>query len=533
VYLRRAWGYPIAALPQLTVDAVARTVCEVETNLKDAFEAAVILEALGYSDRDAKAFGYRDLFGFAGAITEVATVYGWTDPLAESGSARPRPISAFSGVFGNLAWMLLLITLFAGGHSLWAARDFGPDIGAAAGLGVVLGLAVSGGLQQFASWKISYYHLQNNRPLVRFVVGRTLLIGTASLALTSFVAFAIAARGFPTNIALLSAAYALLVGGYRLTTAPLLGMNRFGALLGVTIFGLVGMFASYAAFTDLGADRLTAVFLSQLVGVGLICGASALTLAIGIRRPRAARPRSDILAVRSEDLRKIRPPRFWVLLFECIPQLVFGTLFFFFLFTDRLVLWLGPNASDPRSHIAYQIGIDTALLVLIPIGVVQLPLIRRLSEQLEDIALRTPLTGASAFAGSIRDLYSGLSLRMVAAALTVCGLAFLFSEEIVGLAGGDRSSVPVFDVGLLGIFFFSVFLTNSAFAMTFRRTAQMSVLLLVAFMVNVILSATASSIGTYAVVLGFVLSSFLLAVASLVDITRIIDSADHAYYAAA
>jgi O-antigen/teichoic acid export membrane protein len=332
----------------------------------------------------------------------------------------------------------------------------------------------------------------------------------------------------------LSAAYALLVGGYRLSTAPLLGLNRVKSVLAVTALGLAGMFAAYTVLSDLGFERLPAVLLSQLSGVILISVLSGATVgfAVGGLRVRPRRP-SDIFRVRQEVLRKVQPPRFWVLLFDSLPQMLFGTLFFIFIFGDRLVLWISSAARISGYSASYQIGLDSALLIIVPISVIQLPLIRRLGERLEDLALQTRGSEGSAFARGVGDLYSDLLTRIALPTGAICATAYVFSADLVGLAGGDGSSTRVFETGILGMFLFSIFLTNAALLGMFRRTMLTGVLLLVAAVMNIVLTlGFVTFVALGAAVLGFVLASLFLACASFIAIATMNRRADHAYYAA-
>ena len=503
-----------------------------EAPLKDAFETAVILEALGYSDHDAQGFGYSDLFGFAEAIKRVAGPYAGQLP-SDPAVARQR-ISRLSGFFGNLGWMLVLIALFVGGHSLWAARDVSAEAGAAMGLGVVLGLAVGGGIQQVASWKISYYYLQGNLPLVRFVMRRLVVVGIGLLIATATAAFLIAADGFPASVAALSAAYALLVGGYRLAIAPLIGLNRMKSVFTVTALGLAGMFAAYTLLSDLGVERLMAVLLSQLVGVTLISVLSGVTLGVlvGGLRLRPAPP-VDAFHIQTQVLRRVQPPRFWALLFDSLPQFLFGTWFFLFLFGDRLVLWISAVARTSGYNAGYQIGVDSALLMIVPISAIHVPLFMRLSERLDDLALRTRCYDRQGFARSIGQAYSALVMRVSIPAAAICAIALLLADQIIDAVGGDGTSVRVFRTAIIGMFMFSLFLSNAALLAIFRRTALTGALLLVAAIMNIVLTSVfASLIAPAAAVLGFLLSSLFLAVASLISIARMSRRADHAYYAA-
>jgi len=100
----------------LNLDALARTVCDVESRLKDRLETAVILEALGYKDEDAREHGFRNLFDLAEGVRRVATPYAWEEPLREAPRKRESGFRLYlAGMFYNLGWVIMLIALFLGG----------------------------------------------------------------------------------------------------------------------------------------------------------------------------------------------------------------------------------------------------------------------------------------------------------------------------------------------------------------------------------------------------------------------------------
>jgi O-antigen/teichoic acid export membrane protein len=234
-----------------------------------------------------------------------------------------------------------------------------------------------------------------------------------------------------------------------------------------------------------------------------------------------------------EALRKVQPPRFWVLLFDSLPQFLFGTMFFLFLFGDRLVLWISSTARASGYSSSYQIGVDSALLMVVPISATQLPLFLRLSERLDDLALRTGCADRAGFARGVGRSYSGLLTRVLIPASAICAVAFLLSDQIIGAVGGDSTSVTVFETAIVGMFMFSMFLSNAALLAMFRRTALTGALLLVAAIMNIVLTAAFMTLITpAAAVLGFVLSSLFLALGSLIAVARMSRHADHAYYAA-
>ncbi len=525
----------------MSLDAVARTVCDVESNLKDGREGAVILEALGYKDEDARAMGYEDLFGLAEAVVAVANPYGREEPLRVVERRQLRGVTLYlAGTFYNVGWVIMLVALLLGGQSLWAAKDLPVEVSTAIGLGVVLGLVSTGGLQQFASWKVTYYQLQGNRPLARFVMRKELLLGSVvvfSVAGT-LALIEVALIGLPVEMAVLSALYIVLIGFYRLLVAPVFALRKYVALIVTSVVALTGMFAAYQAFSAAGAARVPAVVGSQVVGLGLLLTVSlAFMIAFVFSEPEVARrPEDPPFYARREQPTKVNPPKFWVLALEGLPYLLYGTLYFVFLFGDRLISWFGAGVGPFALNYnrSYQIGVDIALLMLVPITAVKYPLIYRLSEYLERRSREASLTDPAPFAREVARYHNRLLLRVLVASVTFTGLAFVLAEPIViGLAGGNAESVAVFRLALVGIVLFSLFLSNAVFAMAFRRLGAMATILLAGSLLNYTLSASfAFGVGPNLAVLGFVISSSFLAAASSAYLADLRKRPDFAYYAA-
>jgi len=157
-------------------------------------------------------------------------------------------------MFYNIGWVIMLVALFMGGQSLWAAANMPVAVSTAIGLGVVLGLASTGGVQQFAAWKLIYYRSQGNAPLARFVMRRSLLWGSIVLVGVALVAGAVEVSvvGLPAPLAALSVGFLLLIGAYRLAMTPVFALKKFVALILASVLALVTMFV---AFRVLGITR--------------------------------------------------------------------------------------------------------------------------------------------------------------------------------------------------------------------------------------------------------------------------------------
>jgi hypothetical protein len=110
--------------------------------------------------------------------------------------------------------------------------------------------------------------------------------------------------------------------------------------------------------------------------------------------------------------------------------------------------------------------------------------------------------------------------------------AFLLGDWIVKAGGGNVESAMVFKWALLGIFFFSLFLTNSVFSFCFRKNKGIVSVLAIGCIFSYGLSYIFSTVDHWYSVFGFVLSSFFLAIASFFLVFDMLRKSDYVYYQA-
>jgi len=147
------------------VDSLARTIAEVEPNVKDYLEVAVILEIVGVSDETARLHGYESVFALARDVEPLVELYRPRTSPARGGPLEQRSafILFFTGMFYNLWWVIMLVALFLGGQSLWASVRLPPDIATSIGLGVILGL-VATGFVAFGGERVTLHPLFDRPP---------------------------------------------------------------------------------------------------------------------------------------------------------------------------------------------------------------------------------------------------------------------------------------------------------------------------------------------------------------------------------
>ncbi|MFQ6107811.1 MAG: lipopolysaccharide biosynthesis protein [Thermoplasmata archaeon] len=520
----------------MLLDSIARTVSEVEGRPKDHLEVAVILEILGYSDEDARGAGFEELFDLARAVHPSVSRYSTEENLKEEREPRPSGMRLFlAGMFYNLGWMIMLISLFLGGQSLWAAKDLPVEVSTAIGMGVVLGLVSTGGMQQFTAWKLIYYEMQGNAPLARFIMKRNLVIGAGILAGTAglLVVVNTLLLSFPISVVLTAVYFLALIGTYRLFATPIFAFRRFWALISISISALAAMFASYFVFASIGIERARAVVSSQSIGLAVLIASSVYFAYRYVFSDCEERDEDEPPFYARPDLPKnVKAPRYWVLAYEGLPLVLYGTLYFVFIFGDRLVSWLGAGPFMINYNRTYQIGVDLALLLLIPITGVKFTYLYTLSDHLEEKLKLIDITDPAAFRKALRDFYRRMVVGVSVFGMLFLAVAFLAGDWVVGYAGGNAESAIVFKWALLGIFFFGIFLTNSVFSFCFRKNTAIVAVLAVGCVLAYGTSYILSTISPWFSVFGFVMSSFFLAAASSFVVRTMMETADHTYYQA-
>jgi hypothetical protein len=325
--------------------------------LADAQELAALVESLGYTDRSVEQMGFANVFALAEqmfreypqgshAVKQVARPGRWSSLWTEASSAA-RKLS--SSLAYSIPWMALLALEYFRPHALQVS----PEFGSAMSLSLIASLVTPGGfIQMIARAGNFYFGLGEPFLAHRFTV---LLF---QLGLASSLLFALLGVVLGAYFHVFSGLY-LVLAAVNYVALSLLWMfcatlSAQGISWCIPVVYLVSAVAaaSVKAFAHTG----TPVPLMLWPLLAALC--AAVCARFQFLRSEKKQPQRQDSA----------PPRFRVALISLIPFYLYGTVYFGFLFADRVtagtaIPWISGLSFGIDA--AYKRGMDLALLAFL------------------------------------------------------------------------------------------------------------------------------------------------------------------------
>jgi hypothetical protein len=364
----------------------ARSIAEIQQSVNNMADVLVFLEVLGYDDRTAKKNGFENLQELARYVYNFVDAYdGDRADVAgsltmEVPSTKKRLTESLSMIF---PWLGSLVLLFATGVSLWMAWGLPADVTTAFLAGVFLGLVVTEGLLQNYNRLFSFYYSQTNIGEVKRSIKRSYALAGVILAGTvAFLYGASALANIPAELAAIAAVSAATISMHRLSYVIMYALKKL-AHIGVSY---AVAFAALAGVFFLATDLIPDITMRYFAALG-----SAFAILSGF----AAYHHYKIMGQSSASIVAKNAPhfyspltvndstitsRFGVQLWECLPYFMYGTAYFVLLFADRAISWFFNPATVTATNGAalplafnsvYHIGADLALLVILPVAIMQ------------------------------------------------------------------------------------------------------------------------------------------------------------------
>lgn len=501
------------------LDELIERVQQSGLRLVDAWHAAAVIESLGYTDlRSQRELGFSDTRAAGEYVFQVAGDWtadgeGWVPPRSDP----PFTIvarSAASTLIYAVPWLALFIARLASPDAL----RMPSAVASALALALMFSLIASGGFVQ-AIVRRGEFYVGLRQARLAWAVMRTLL--QAGIA----VSVAVAAAG-------------AVVGWYfQLFAWPSLVLGADAFVIMAALWMVCGIFSirqqhwrvAIAFVAGFGAFSVARACGAQVVTSELIAAAAVLSTA-WLQARWLFRDREPAAPARTN----VTMPRLEVLAYCMLPYFWYGTVYFAFLFADRLaagtavVALLGGPFGTPE---AYSLGMEMALLTLLlaasGVEVAGALFARAFSrEAVHPIAggvasLRRTLNGHHQRAiGFVVVSFAAIAIGVAAAAawLLPSGLP---PAAALTLAAGD-AGYGLLAIGLLNALV--LFETRRPWTVVSEFTA--------AFVINLASGYLLShALGSAHAVDGLLLGAGYLAVASSIAVRRTLTHPDYVYAA--
>ena len=326
----------------------------------DAWEVAATLEGRGFRDLDAaERFGKRDVFDLADELYASCRDRIAKDPPAPRASTRAERGRIqrfaklyFQGAFFFVPLSIQLASLLVLGYSQWASLDFTTTDASIVAIAVIVSFVVTGGFVQALGYIGPQFIEPGKHLLTEKMIVRALLLGMAVafavgalLAVTSLLTDA-----FETTLLADGLAYYVLLSLLWLSTAVLYMMRRYLAMVASTIAGI----GAIALVKESSSIEISA---AHWIALGVSSAVALSWAGAVLRRERRGMP---------QEMRLATMPRPTLLIYAAAPYFVYGTLYFGFLFADRLISWsAGAHPLPIWFSTPYELGLDWALLAVI------------------------------------------------------------------------------------------------------------------------------------------------------------------------
>ena len=356
----------------LLAERLARTVCELDPNPRNAFAVTVLLEVLGYTDARAIQTGYADVFALARDVFEQieflrAEDASGADPRWPAVPAPRTPSPLLSVVSQQVVWLIMVLLTVVWGRSVWSADQLPPALTQAIIVGILGSLIVSGGFQYAISQRLNFHTGQRDTTQAVAFLRQAHWSGVLVMAAG---AAAVGAGFWATRpqdqlVPVMAAGYFLLHGIYRNAVVPLIALHDVSGIVLSTGAGVAAFVLTDARLAHAGTDPAHALAIAQLVGLTVLwLGSLARTHTLLVSpTPIGVVPEAS-LAVRRA--RRVAGPRWRVVCLDAAPWFATGVLYYAFLFGARPIGWLLPTAE----RLAYESGLDLGLLGIIPVAVI-------------------------------------------------------------------------------------------------------------------------------------------------------------------
>jgi hypothetical protein len=186
--------------------------------------------------------------------------------------------------------------------------------------------------------------------------------------------------------------------------------------------------------------------------------------------------------------------RFGVQLWECLPYFMYGTAYFVLLFADRAISWFFNPATVTAANgtalplafnSVYHIGADLALLVILPVAIMQYVITSPIYALVHNRAITLKVSESKKIDWFLQYNYRKLMAASIAVSIACAVLLNLVAPLVIGDLGGSEASLRILAFASAGAVFLSIFAANAVFMIFLGKVNALAQVSLVAVMIVV------------------------------------------------
>lgn len=500
---------------------MARLVLELDPNVRDLEEVVVLLESVGLSRESIRRLGYRSLGELAG------DVFSAIQELRSRFARYPRELpgrvgvgkALLIGLAFNAPWLFMMLSLFGLGLAYISFR-ISPSVGTSIGMAFIFSLIASGGLQQAFSRKYLYYYSQENFLMAWQTAKAFFILGVFFAWASTIIFSAVLYFFYPVVNMVLTSAYFLLLYLLWVMVIPLyaaLTSRKTREILKLPAAFSPLLVLSWPLFLFLrrSLSPEASLIVSQLISLAI-----TLVLTLYLTWPFGAaamrRAYTGLIDVSP------RMPRLSVTLYYLAPYFLYGTLYYLFVFTDRLLVWrlTGPYplTIDPL----YEMTMGLAMLSLLPAMMVDAYYVFNLPHYFSLHLEETPLWREEALSQQVWRRIRLAYLFLLALNFEALLLVLFAETFIFQLLGIPLPNPIVLASGAIGYFLLGVFVLNSQLLLFFNRVWDVSTVVAAGLAVNLLTGLILTHLygNPHLAAIGLAVGSMTMAAASTVQVSR-------------
>lgn len=519
------------------------TVYEQVGNPISIWAVAATIESLGIRDVDARNdFGYNSVFDLAEDVYGKLKERVKNEPAEEEEPTRLQKLSLakrarlfvkyyWQGILFSLPMISQVAAILIFRYSLWAWLEFNEAQATVVAFGTIVAFVITGGFTQTLGRSVTRYISETDyflayeatRKIMKGGVVTTVLVAIFFYLLNLVIPF------YPHSMIVLALIYYILISLLLLASGVLYALEQRAMILFIILGGTGVVIAGMDLF-HLG------IYLAHWLGMGitilLLASYGYLYFKIKIR-------------VHKQDLSRQSLPTTSIRYYINYRYFVYGFLYFFFLFLDRILAWSAGPPPPPYIiwfNTPYELGMDWALVSLIfTIAVLEYS-VQAFSRQLMDKQKGVLFSHLDDFNSYFRNFYRRqLVLLVIIGTISIVATFFaieslrVLQDEIPEIRDffTNPMTTRVFWMASISYLFVVIGLLHSLFFFTLNKPAFAMYSIGGAFVVNFFVGFICSRIwGLEYAALGLLAGALAFALISGAIARNFFRHLDYYYYSA-